>query len=156
MGLIILCIGYINPISHLEAMDRGLNAPKLYVKEWHEFFNNVDYKNLDREKYGLAEIILRIYYNIDQWLRIEYRVDLMKYQFGFALFFLIFSITIPLDNSFFPFKEIGIICDVVGLILIFIHLYMYSRKKMDEEVSKWHNRINDLDSELWNLWRGYR
>ncbi|WP_455393126.1 hypothetical protein [[Eubacterium] cellulosolvens] len=154
-GLILFYLRQINSWLYLESHENLVFASKLHIKEWYEFFNKVDYQKLNEEKYGLAEIILRIYYNIDQWLRIEHQINQKKYLLVFIVFFLVFSVTIPLGNSYSPFKEIGLIFGGVGILSNFIYLYMVSRKKMEQLVSKWHARIRALDKELMKLWRDY-
>jgi hypothetical protein len=155
LSLIAISIGSFYPWMSLESYKYLLRGSKLNIREWYEFINRVDLKNYKNEKYGLAEIILRIYYNIDIWLKIDYRINQMKYLFLYFVFSLVFALTIPLDNSYSLIKAIGLVANVIALIMVLTFLYLYTnQKKMYEKVSKWHNKTKDLDNELWTLWRG--
>jgi len=77
LGLMVFSIGYFIPWLSLKGHKDLTNGSNLNLREWYEFFNKVDFKEYKEKKYGLAEIFLRIYYNIDIWLRVEYRINLM-------------------------------------------------------------------------------
>jgi hypothetical protein len=156
-SLFFIYVGNFKPWYTLESHKDLIKVPKMNVKEWYEFINNVEFEKNNKEKYGLAEIILRIYYNIDIWLKIEYQINLKKYQLLIVVFFFVNCMILPLDNSYSLFKIIGLVSVGMGTAISFILLFfIFSQKKMNEKVSKWHKKTNDLDNKLWNLWRGYR
>ena len=155
MGIVLIYLGYFNPWHILERQKYLVKVSNLNIKAWYYFFKKADFNRLENKKYGLVEIILRIYYNIDYWVRINYHINQIKYQIFSCICLLVWGMILPLDNSYFFIKIIGMIILLIGLLMSLVFFFMISRKQMDIEVSKWHNRVKQLDSELFNLWRGH-